>query len=226
MGFTLMDIRNSDIVYLHGPHKPERKEHMEKTLHNLTAECHVGICDQGKKSGVIGMIEILKKRLSGPFKPFILLEDDCSRTQWFRYMIPIPEDTDAVYLGLSIYGIHPFIPQGYPNIISYTHVPGEPDLVKIQNMLSTHAILFVTKRWTEMCLYCFEKTLASEPGTGNYDYDILLCRNLPKFNAYALKKPLFYQDKTVGGNEYTTNFSLETLRPRWNNILNLELRSF
>lgn len=203
-----MDIRNSDIVYLHGPHKPERKEHMEKTLHNLTAECHVGICDQGKKSGVMGMIEILKKRLSEPFKPFILLEDDCSRTQWFRYMIPVPSDTDAVYLGLSIYGIHPVMPQGYPNIISYTHVPGEPELVKIQNMLSTHAILFVTKRWTEMCLECFEKTLAGEPESGNYDYDILLCRTLPKFNAYALKKPLFYQDKTVGGHEDATNFSL------------------
>jgi hypothetical protein len=199
-----MDLRKIDVVYLHGTHKPERKEHMEKTLFDLDHECHVGVSDQGKKSGVMGMIEILKKRLSEPFKPFLLLEDDCSRTKWFRYTLPVPDDTDAIYVGLSIYGIHPFVPQGYPNLVSWTQVSNEPELVKLQNMLSTHAIIFISQRWTEMCLECFEKTLAGVPESGNYDYDILLCRKLPIFNAYALRKPLFYQDDTVGGCDAAT----------------------
>ena len=199
-----MDLRNIDVVYLHGTHKPERKEHMEKTLFDLNAKCHIGVSDQGRKSGVMGMIEILKKRLNDHFKPFLLLEDDCSRTKWFRYTLSIPADTDAVYVGLSVYGIHPYIPQGYPNLVSWTQVSDEPELVKLKNMLSTHAILFVSQRWTEMCLQCFEKTLASVPGSGNCDYDILLCRSLPLFNTYALRKPLFYQDKIVGGCEDAT----------------------
>lgn len=199
-----MDLRNIDVVYLHGPHKPERKEHMKKTISDLNAECHIGVSDQGKKSGVMGMISILKKRLSQPFKPFLLLEDDCSRTKWFRYEIPVPDHVDAVYLGLSVYGIHPFIPQGYPNLVSWKSVPKEPELVKLENMLSNHAILFMTQRWTEMCLECFEKTLAGVPESREYDYDILICRNLPLFNVYALREPLFYQNKSVGGCEDAT----------------------
>jgi len=199
-----MDLRDIDTVYLHGPHRPERKEHMEKTLFDLNADCHVGVSDQGKKSGVIGMIAILKKRLSEPFKPFLLLEDDCSRTKWFRYTIPIPYEADAIYVGLSTYGIHPFIPQGIQNLVSWTHVSNEPELVRLENMLSTHAIIFMSQRWTEMCLECFEKTLERLPGSGDYDYDILLCRNLPIFNVYALRKPLFYQDITMGGHEDAT----------------------
>lgn len=104
----MVDIRTVDILYLHGPHRPERKEHMERHLleKGLTADCHVGVSDQGDRSGVLGMIAIMRKRLEGEFKPFILLEDNCTPTEWFRYEFPLPEDADALYLGLSAYGLN------------------------------------------------------------------------------------------------------------------------
>lgn len=137
----VVDIRTFDIIYLHGPNRPERREHMEKHLHEngLTAECHVGVCDKGASSGVLGMIDIMKKRLEGEFKPFILLEDDCSPTQWFRYDVPLPDDADALYLGLSAYGLNSQQDCGILRV-EYTEVPHEPDIVRIFNMLSNGPI--------------------------------------------------------------------------------------
>jgi hypothetical protein len=201
--WMILDLRDLDIVYLHGPHRPERKEHMEAHLkeNGLKAECHVGVCDKGAQSGVLGMISIMKKRLDGEFRPFVLLEDDCSPTKWLRHVFPVPEDADAMYLGLSTYGIHPVHDFGIPQV-SYTGVTGEPELVRLFNMLSNHAIFFVSKRWTENCLSCFEQTVAcaKDPRA----YDIEQCRTIPNFNVYALREPLFFQDSKVGGQEDAT----------------------
>ena len=196
------DIRTFDILYLHGPHRPERKEHMEKHLREkgLSAECHVGVSDKGAQSGVLGMIAIMRKRLEGDFKPFILLEDDCSPTEWFRYEIPIPGDADALYIGLSTYGLHPQYDFGIQKMECIT-VPEEPELVRLLNMLSNHAIMFVSRRWTENCLACFEKMLdAADPRA----YDIAQCRTMKNFNVYGLKYPLFFQDAKVGGQQEPT----------------------
>lgn len=199
----MADIKTIDIVYLYGPHRPERKEHIEAQLREkgLTAECHVGVSDKGHLSGVTGMIAVMKKRLEGEFKPFLLLEDDCSTTEWFRYTFPVSDDADAVYLGLSMYGLHPHHDFGIPRV-EYVGVPHEPELVRLLNMLSNHAILFASKRWTENCLACFERTAlyAKDPRM----YDIEQCRTLPKFNVYGLRKPLFFQDAKVGGQQEPT----------------------
>jgi hypothetical protein len=106
-----------------------------------------------------------------------------------------------MYLGLSTYGIHPVHDFGIPQV-AYTGVPGEPELVRLFNMLSNHAIFFVSKRWTENCLKCFEQTAlsAKDPRA----YDIEQCRTIPKFNVYALREPLFFQDSKVGGQEGPT----------------------
>lgn len=200
------DLRTIDIVYLHGPHRPERKEHIENQLYHkgLTAECHVGVSDKGSLSGVTGMIAVMKKRLEGEFKSFVLLEDDCSTTEWFRYTFSVPSDADAVYLGLSMYGLHPQYDFGIPRV-EYTDVPDVPDLVRLFNMLSNHAIFFVSKRWTENCLACFEKTVTHAKNPR--EYDIIQCRTMSQFNVYGLRKPLFFQDAKVGGQQEQTYLS-------------------
>jgi hypothetical protein len=202
----LLDIRNVDIVYLHGPHRPERRVHMDRMLENagLVGTCHVGICDRGKHSGVFGMIDVVKRRLEGEdFKPFILMEDDCSATEWFGHTIEFPEDADAVYLGVSRYGLPPHVDQGILHI-EYKSVPGYDDTVRLYNMLSLHAVLFRTRRWAENCLRGYEQmSLRPMP-----DYDIPPCRSMPLFNVYTPRKPLFYQDSRVGGWEAETKFIL------------------
>jgi hypothetical protein len=203
-----MDIREVDVVFLHGPHRPERKEHVERVLKekDLTGECVLGICDQGKKSGVISVMNLLKKRLEGDFKPFILLEDDCSATEWFRHVIPVPKDADAVYVGISAYGLHPAVDQAILRIDA-APVQEYPELVKLRSMLSTHAILYNTRAWVENCISCYENALASDRPES---WDIPLARSQSRFNVYALRKPLFYQDAKVGGQQDPTLITIDT----------------
>jgi hypothetical protein len=195
-----MDIRTTDIVFLHGPHRPERRSHIEKILSNknLNGKCVEGICDQGKKSGAISFIRLLKTRLEGEFKPFICLEDDCNTTPWFRNTIAVPEDTDAVYLGISAYGLHPLTDRA---ILQIDCVPVDNDTVRVFSMLSTHAIFFNTRRWVENCIKCFELALESDRPES---WDIPLARSMKNFKVYALKQPLFYQDASVGGQQDPT----------------------
>jgi hypothetical protein len=201
----MVDLRTIEIVYLHGPHRPERKEHMEKMLKEagLQGECHVGYCDKGRHSGVLGLIELFKKRLEGEFRPFICLEDDCNTTPWFRHVIDIPEDADGVYLGISKWSMHPHFDQA---IMAYQGGPLDqcPEVVRLVNMLSNHAVLFLTRRWAESCLADYQKTATWE----SPDYDILQSRNQFSFNIYALKRPVFYQCKEMGGHEEATLFIL------------------
>ena len=195
-----MDLRNIDIVYLHGPHRPERREHMEKVIKEagLVGECFVGVCDQGTKSGAISWIKMLESKLEGDFRPFVCLEDDCSATPWFRRVISVPEDADAVYLGISTYGLHPMTGLGYPHV-QMARVSSE--LVRIYNMLSTHALLFMTRAWTQKCLECVRQALDTElPGS----WDIPIARSMADYKVYALKSPLFYQDSKMGGQEEPT----------------------
>ena len=195
-----MDIRTIDIVYLHGPHRPERREHMEKILKEagLGGECFIGVCDQGAKSGAMSWIKLLESRLAGDFRPFICLEDDCSATPWFRTGISVPDDADGVYLGISAYGLHPMTNLGYPQV---QMAPVNSELVRIYNMLSTHAILFMTRAWAQNCLECVRQAPDSDlPGS----WDIPIARSMANYKVYALKKPLFYQDAKMGGQEEPT----------------------
>jgi hypothetical protein len=204
-----MDIRDVDVVVFHGPNRPERKEHMERVLSEkgLRAEYVLGPSDQSKTSCTKSLLSLFKKRLEGDFKPFILLEDDCSATEWFRHVIPVPKDTDAVYLGISAYGLHPMVDQAIPRIDAVP-VQEFPELVKLRSMLSTHAILYNTRAWVENCISCYENALApNAPGEGSWD--IPLARSQGRFNVYALRKPLFYQDAKVGGQQEPTLISIE-----------------
>jgi hypothetical protein len=201
----MIDLRTIDLVYLHGPHRPERHEHMEKMLKEagLQGECHMGYCDKGKHSGVLGLIELFKKRLEGEFRPFICLEDDCNVTPWFRHVINVPEDADGVYLGISKWSMHPHYDKA---IMEYQGGPLDqhPEVVRLVNMLSNHAVLFLTRRWAEACLAAYQKTATWE----SPDYDIIQSRIMASFNVYALKSPVFYQCQEMGGQEEPTLFRL------------------
>ena len=202
----MIDIRTIDLVYLHGPHRPERREHMEKILRevNLKGECFIGRCDIGRRSGVMNMIEIFKKRLEGEFRPFVCLEDDCSTTPWFRHSIQVPEDADGVYIGISKWSLHPHFDKAIP-VLQAEPVPDYPETVRLLNMLSNHAVLFLTKRWTQECLDGYIRT--SEKSIPEYDWD--QSRSMPAFRVYGLKRPLFYQDEKVGGQEDATLIQIQ-----------------
>ena len=77
--------------------------------------------------------------------PFIVFEDDC-KVKNFSSTINIPDDADAVYLGISSWGrmnshSGPFV--------QYENLKG--GLLRIYNMLSAHCVLYLDEEYTSLC---------------------------------------------------------------------------
>jgi hypothetical protein len=125
-----------------------------------------------------GILENMKE-------PTIILEDDCV-LQNSSYILEIPDDTDALYLGLSGWGF--LNSQSKLNNLSYDRNEKFPGIYKINGMLATHAILYISPEYISLA-----KKIAKWSGDNNQHIDQGFALVQKYFNVYALKKPIFYQ---------------------------------
>lgn len=63
------------------------------------------------KSGATGFSRILdlatyNQIRNQPFQPFVIFEDDVKKYRKFPKTIEIPDDTDILYIGLSVFGMN------------------------------------------------------------------------------------------------------------------------
>jgi hypothetical protein len=121
------------------------------------------------------------------------MEDDCAPTKWYTPIFEVPDDADAVYVGTSIRGLTS--DWKYKNFKTDTIWHGKPNLVnsyyntyKVTNMLSTHAILYITKKYKEKVIQTMQMCIDK----GGYN-DMAISRIQKQFNVYANKIPTFYQ---------------------------------
>jgi hypothetical protein len=152
--------------------------------------------------------DILQKYID---EPVLLLEDDVAYTD--HCLVDIPDDADAFYLGLSESGAaestHPFrecdlCPSQFESISSL-------HTIQIKNMLSAHAVLYLTRRYKEAVIHAMNRALEH-----NWTNDISLARLQSHFCIYGSKIPVFYQSRafnlTVGtccNVEDQTNIQIE-----------------
>jgi hypothetical protein len=118
-------------------------------------------------------------------KPTIILEDDCVIKN-SSYVIEIPDDTDALYLGLSGWGF--LNSQSKLNNLAYEQHEKNPGIYKINGMLATHAILYISPEYISLA-----KKIAKWSGDTNNHIDQGFALVQKYFNVYALKRPIFYQ---------------------------------
>lgn len=116
-------------------------------------------------------------------RPVLLLEDDVD-VQGLREF-DIPEDADAVYLGLSKCAGSKTINQWQGES---QFAPYSDSQVRVLNMLSGHAIYYHSAGYKRVVA----EYLRSYTGTKYYN-DVPISRLQPCFRVYANKKPLFYQ---------------------------------
>jgi hypothetical protein len=195
MNIKLQDIKTVFINPDEGKYK-ERKPWVEKILREVlkikkVEHCKSSIsktyCQELKKITA----NILEANLND--EPILIVEDDINITHWYLEKlnqginIDIPENADAVYLGLYRYGIHPTKDGLYPQVASLSNK--NPEIVQIFNMLSGHAIIYKSKKYKEDIIRMFRDE------NNKQNNDVILARNLNRFNIYAYKKPIFFQDK-------------------------------
>lgn len=125
---------------------------------------------------------VFKHHLQHEFTPFILFEDDVDS---FNYIdeIDVPDDADAVYLGL-LFG---------PRLtkLEYRELDGyQNDVYRIYNPMGTHAILYLTERYA-IAAQKQASLVARRLETADVDYAYVMINK--DFNIYAIN-PVFCQN--------------------------------
>lgn len=109
--------------------------------------------------------------------PLLILEDDCEFTKDFHPMIEIPDNTDAVYLGVS---------SGNPHYITKQV---NKYFMRIGKILATHAILYINNDYRKMVaeiakLYAYRLRIPFDNGCALIQ---------ERFNVLTPNKPFFVQ---------------------------------
>lgn len=116
--------------------------------------------------------------------PFIILEDDCSLNKVVPKTIELPENADALYLGISHWGR--YLNHSGP----YVHTTKiNEDIIRVHNMLATHAIMYISKEYADIC-----KRISYNFGYEIENHlDIGFAEVHKFFNVYSFDEPLFRQ---------------------------------
>lgn len=149
------------------------------------------------------MAILTQELVGGMRRPFIVVEDDIGIMHDVD-CVEIPDDADALYLGVSKW----IYPHGFETLGRGFHITengplhvkdSSGDVTRILGMTGTHAILFINPEYVRQFLAAMTHRLPySTP------HDLVFATLQPKFNVYALKTPMFYQDAVLGGQEAVT----------------------
>lgn len=143
--------------------------------------------------------------------PYIILEDDCVIMNDIN-KIKITNKPDAIYLGISKCGYYDdtgtIINSKFKlNKIFYKKIDTQ-NVCQIYNMLSTHAILYLSKDYIKQTIKVCNFYISID------DYFDKGLADIMKYNnVLALSNPLFYQTS----NEQVTKFKLTSLKQKYYN---------
>jgi len=195
---SLLDIPVIFICPDHNEKYTARKNYMISML-NSHGFKHVQHYKSGSESYptclVKATIDILQNNLND--EPFLLLEDDVAMCT-SQTIIEYPEDCDAMYLGFS--------KSAGSKTINYHDgsskvAPYSEKYLRILNMLSTHAILYISA--------CYKQAVIdklTEVSNTDYNSDVVISRLHDYYNIYGYYYPFFYQSKLFDSPESETHF--------------------
>ena len=181
-----MRLQDCQIVYICPDHNDKyraRKNHIDSLLTRIGCKNfkHFKSSDANYPD-CLGQanIDILTEYMDSPV---LILEDDIEYTGISEIdMVP---GADAIYLGLSICGGHPTLNKD-EGPSQYTEF--SKSQVRIQNMLATHAILYISPEYKKAVIDTIKKNMGKK-----YHTDVLMSRLHPKYFILANRQPSFYQ---------------------------------
>jgi len=174
------------VYYVNLEGEDEKRKHTESMLKNLGFK-YVQRFDaiRHEAGRIVGCARSHHGILSMDIEPpFIILEDDCVINTKFKNEVDIPDDADALYLGISHWGR--YIGHSGP-FVHTTKVNNE--IVRVHNMLATHAIMYISKEYIDIC-----RRVAYHHGYEIEDHLDIGFAEIHKFyNVYSFDEPIFRQ---------------------------------
>lgn len=182
-----MKIKLTDIpvYYVNLEGEDEKRKNTESMLKNLGFKYVERFNAIRHEAGrIIGCARSHYEILKNIEPPFIILEDDCAINRKFKSIVEIPDNADALYLGISHWGR--YIGHSGP-FVHTTKVNNE--IVRVHNMLATHAILYQSKEYVDIC-----RRVAYHHGYEIEDHLDIGFAEIHKFyNVYSFDEPIFRQ---------------------------------
>jgi len=114
--------------------------------------------------------------------PLLVLEDDVWFTDDFDPIVSVPDDTEAVYLGTSVWGMRNGVSQGGGT----QFLPIDETFVKPYGMLGVHSILYLSESYKKKAMNLMLDAKAQgmfmdEPVALNMEHENILCYAYPRF---------------------------------------------
>jgi hypothetical protein len=202
----IIDLKNVETFYIN------IKKHKEKNQSMIDLGNSFGFKKYSRAEGIhkpkdprSGCAASHHKILSEMKDITIILEDDCV-IQNNISKIEVPDNADAVYLGLSQWGYQNDLSK--PGNFTFSRHGAMKNIYKIDSMLATHAILYISKRYIDACT-----AVAKYSEENSIHVDQGFARIQRYYNIYALGDPVFYQNS----NKAATNISFIKNRLVYNN---------
>ena len=210
----LLNIKNTK-VYLVSPGNGKYRPRLQTVFMRLVDQGYTNIeffrsipDPSGSDSLTRTNIEIFKKEMNND-NPFIIIEDDAQLL--FDYeTVDIPDNTDALYLGVANWVYphgHDTIGKGGYHIREHNehdHISIDTNLTKISGMTGTHAIIYFNREYIRRFIKISEDLLYNNRCIS---VDLPFASIQSKYNVYALKQPMYYQDASLGGQEGVTKLA-------------------
>lgn len=182
MKLNLIDI---PVYYINLDDQEEKRKRTETLLKNLGFRYVNRLSAIKHEAGrIIGCARSHYEILKSQKPPFIILEDDCSLNREFVSELELPSDADGLYLGISHWGR--YLNHSGP----YVHYEKlNDDIVRVYNMLATHAILYLSDSYVDIC-----KRIAYHCGYEIENHLDIGFAEIHKFyNVYSFDEPMFRQ---------------------------------
>ena len=208
-----LDLRDIPVLYINMDKDVEKRERIENHIDRLGFKTKIRVPGVVHRDGPLAGCALAQyNALYEVDPPFIILEDDATPFD-YNPIISIPDDADALYLGISSWGrmnshSGPFVQWEY----YFKEV--DINLLRVYNMLSTHAILYLNPEYISVC-----KKIAYHHHEINEHVDIGFTDIQKYYNVYAFNQPLFYQTSSNGTDQklssYPTQECLTYQKPYW-----------
>lgn len=187
-----IDLRDLTFYVINCQDDKDKKACIEGQLREkqLQYEFVTGItCKPSVLGSLLSHLKVLK--LPHLKVPFAILEDDCQFMDAFQYGFEVPENTDALYLGISLFGIKT------PGELSWgvwgnaQYVTYNDDYLRVLNMLGGHAIVYLSERYHQSMIDGSFKALMNPayPYPGDIAYATLQTSHV----VLTPKQPVCYQ---------------------------------
>jgi len=147
----------------------------------------------------LAWLKTLVKIKESDYFPSLVLESDANQIRPLEG-VDVPNDCDILYYGVCRLDEDPekIWQEEYHEVESYPH------LIKLKRMATTHAVCFYNKNSVQAALEYTSAALCN-----NIFLDVVWAHELmPRFNVYALRKPIFTQGTSHKDNFYYKNTNI------------------